>query len=197
MVSIRPARPEDAASVIALANELNRYEGKPLMSLSPEAFCDSAFGPMPWFQCLVAEREGRIVGYAAYSRSFELETAGRALHLIDLFVLPEARRQGVARTLMAELARIALELGGEHIGWEVLTWNREAQAFYRAIGGAEEQVLSFSLGLAKSRAWRDVFPQNINPSSAPSTPSFVDVHDIKGIGFACCFKLQDDYLIGR
>jgi len=46
---------------------------------------------------------------------------------------------------MAELARIALELGCEHIGWEVLTWNREAQAFYRAIGGAEEQVLSFSL----------------------------------------------------
>jgi hypothetical protein len=47
---------------------------------------------------------------------------------------------------MAELARIALELGCEHIGWKVLTWNREAQALYRAIGGAEEQVLSFSLG---------------------------------------------------
>jgi acetyltransferase (GNAT) family protein len=131
MVSIRPARHEDAASVIALANELNRYEGKPLMSLSPEAFCDSAFGPTPWFQCLVAEREGRIIGYAAYSRSFELEAGGRRLHLIDL--------------LMAELARIALELECEHIGWEVLTWNTEAQAFYRAIGGAEEQVLSFSL----------------------------------------------------
>ena len=42
MLSIRPARPEDAATVIALANELNRYEGKPLMSLSPEAFCQNA-----------------------------------------------------------------------------------------------------------------------------------------------------------
>jgi ribosomal protein S18 acetylase RimI-like enzyme len=146
MVSIRPARHEDAASVIALANELNRYEGKPLMSLSPEAFCDSAFGPTPWFQCLVAEREGRIIGYAAYSRSFELEAGGRRLHLIDLFVLPEARRQGVARALMAELARIALELECEHIGWEVLTWNTEAQAFYRSICGEAEVVLSYWLG---------------------------------------------------
>jgi len=146
MVSIRPARHEDAASVIALANELNRYEGKPLMSLSPEAFCDSAFGPTPWFQCLVAEREGRIIGYAAYSRSFELETGGRTLHLIDLFIIPEARRQGVARALMAELARIALELGCEHIGWEVLTWNTEAQAFYRSICGEAEVVLSYWLG---------------------------------------------------
>jgi GNAT superfamily N-acetyltransferase len=146
MLSIRPARPEDAANVIALANELNRYEGKPLMSLSPVAFCDNLFGPLPWFQCLVAERDGRIIGYAAFSRSFELERGTRALHLIDLFVVPGARRQGVARGLMAELARTALELGCEHIGWEVLTWNREAQAFYRSIGGEGEVVLSFSLG---------------------------------------------------
>src|SRR5437762_10903824 len=109
MVSIRPARPEDAATVIALANELNCYEGKPLMSLSPEAFCEDVFGTMPWFQCLIAEREDRIIGYAAFSRSFELEIGSRALHLIDLFVVPEARRQGVARALMAKLARIALE----------------------------------------------------------------------------------------
>ena len=46
----------------------------------------------------------------------------------------------------------------EHIGWEVLTWNREAQAFYRAIGGAEEQVLSFSMGPRQIRDLARCFP---------------------------------------
>jgi len=152
MISIRPARPEDAATVIAFVNDLNRYEGKPLMSLTPAQFCESAFGSEPWFQCLVAEWDGRAVGYAAYSRSFELESGARALHLVDLFVASEARRQGVASALFAELARIALELGCEHIGWEVLAWNTEAQAFYRAIGGTEEEVLSLSLGARQIKA---------------------------------------------
>ena len=161
MISIRPARPEDAATVIALANELNGYEGKPPMALSPTAFCENAFGPMPWFQCLVAERDSRVIGYAAFSRSFELEAGVRALHLIDLFVVRDARRQGVARALMAELARIALELGCEHIGWEVLTWNAEAQSLYHAIGGTEEQVLSFSLGPRQIRGLAGrIFPEH-------------------------------------
>jgi GNAT superfamily N-acetyltransferase len=50
---------------------------------------------------------------AASETCFELESGARALHLIDLFVALEARRQGVARALFVELACIALELGCE------------------------------------------------------------------------------------
>ncbi len=161
MIAIRPAGPEDAATVIALANALNRYEGKPDTPLTPARYCEDAFGAAPWFGCLIAEREGKAVGFAAYSRCFGLESGHRGLYLIDLFVITEARRQSVGHALMASLARTALDLGCAYIDWQVLRWNEEAQAFYRAIGGREEQVQSFSMGPAELQDLAKAGPEGL------------------------------------
>ncbi len=151
MITIRPARPDDADTVIALASALNRFEGKPDTRLTANRFRESAFGAAPWFECLIAEREGKAVGYAAYSRDFDLESGQRGLHLIDLFVIAGARRQGVGRALMARLATTAREMGCVYIEWQAMNWNAEAQAFYRAIGGIEEKVATFSVELSTMR----------------------------------------------
>jgi GNAT superfamily N-acetyltransferase len=151
MITIRPARPEDANTVIALANGLNQYEGKPDTPLTAGRFRENAFSDAPWFECLIAEREGRAVGYAAYCRSFDLESGERGLYLIDLFVVADERRHGVGRELMANLARVALDLACAYLEWNVTGWNTESQSFYRAIGGIEEEVATFSMELATIR----------------------------------------------
>ncbi|HXV26203.1 MAG TPA: GNAT family N-acetyltransferase [Alphaproteobacteria bacterium] len=152
MITIRPARPEDADTVIALANGLNQYEGKPDTPLTADQFRESAFGAAPWFECLIAECRDRAVGYAAYSRDFDLESGQRGLHLIDLFVAAEVRRRGVGRALLARLTTTALSMGCAYIEWQAMNWNAEAQAFYRAVGGVEEGVQTYSMGLAELEA---------------------------------------------
>jgi ribosomal protein S18 acetylase RimI-like enzyme len=52
----------------------------------------------------------------------------------DLFTLAEARGRGVGRTLMAFLARQAMERGCVRFDWTAETDNPEALAFYDRLG---------------------------------------------------------------
>ena len=54
---------------------------------------------------MIAERDGRPVGYALFYRAYATEHAERGLYLQDLYVVPEAHRQGTGRALMAAVAR--------------------------------------------------------------------------------------------
>jgi GNAT superfamily N-acetyltransferase len=67
---------------------------------------------MAKFECLVAELDGQPVGCALICRGFEAHT-GRRLWLGDLYVRKAARLSGAGRSLMAALARRALDLDCE------------------------------------------------------------------------------------
>ena len=91
--------------------------------------------------CLVAEDGGRIVGLIdAELDSYDLACAGDARGAIvwNLAVLPEYRRQGVARALWAEMRK---RLAAEGIGYcEVWTQQDEAaNSFYRSVGFVQEE----------------------------------------------------------
>jgi ribosomal protein S18 acetylase RimI-like enzyme len=45
------------------------------------------------------------------------------------------RRRGVARALLAALARDCVRNGYSRLGWAVLDWNTDAIALYDAVGG--------------------------------------------------------------
>ena len=60
------------------------------------------------------------------------------LWLEDLFVLPEHRRSGLGRQLLARLAQICVERGWPRFEWWVLDWNEPAHAFYRSIGAVPQ-----------------------------------------------------------
>jgi GNAT superfamily N-acetyltransferase len=94
---------------------------------------------------LLAEDAGRTLGYALFYPSYDSEHAARGLYLQDLFVVPEARRRGVGRALMAAIARACEADGGCYLFWNALESNRAARTFYRRIGGREEPVVTLSL----------------------------------------------------
>jgi len=73
---------------------------------------------MAKFECLVAELDGQPVGCALICRGFEAH-AGRRLWLGDLYVRKAARLSGAGRSLMAAVARRALDLDCEALyqGW--------------------------------------------------------------------------------
>ena len=58
-------------------------------------------------------------------------------HLNVIYVVPEQRRQGVARELLAELASRARAAGGEHVTLDVETTNEAGRAVWQRLGFRE------------------------------------------------------------
>ena len=103
------------------------------------------FGARPRFRTLLAEAAGRVQGYALFYPSYGTEFGAKGCYLQDLYVLPEARRGGIGRALMAAVARACEADGGRYLFWNALERNRAGRAFYRRIGAREEPVVTFSL----------------------------------------------------
>ncbi|HEY3214938.1 MAG TPA: tRNA (adenosine(37)-N6)-threonylcarbamoyltransferase complex dimerization subunit type 1 TsaB [Candidatus Eisenbacteria bacterium] len=93
----------------------------------PESFFRGELGH-PLAYARVAERGGRLVGY-----SVAWLGAG-AGHLGNLAVVPEERRRGVARALVADLLERARERRVPSLTLEVRVSNFAAQWLYRAYG---------------------------------------------------------------
>lgn len=144
-LSVRPARAEDAAAVAALARRFNAEDGNPPGPLTAEDLIALWSAEPPRILTLVAERDGALIGYALSYASFDTEFAARGFYLQDLYVVPGARRGGVGRALMAELARVCIADGGRYMFWNALVRNRGGRAFYRRLGAREEPVVTLSL----------------------------------------------------
>lgn len=134
-LSIRPARPGDAASLFELIDGLARFEKlEHMMTGSPEALARDLFGDRPAAEALLAERDGRAVGFALYFTSYSSFMTRPGLYLEDLFVVEQHRGTGIGRALMRRIAAIAAERGYARFEWSVLDWNARAIRFYETLG---------------------------------------------------------------
>ncbi len=53
--------------------------------LDPDDLARDGMGPQRWFDCLVAEVDGSLIGYAMVCRGYEAHMAKRRLWLSDLY----------------------------------------------------------------------------------------------------------------
>ncbi len=86
---------------------------------------------------LVAESDGRLVGYAIWLLTYSSFLARPTLYLEDLFVLPESRRGGIGSMFFDALNAEARRLRCGRMEWFVLGWNRPARSFYRRMKAVE------------------------------------------------------------
>ncbi len=136
---IRPARPEDAATIAALIRELATYErAVEEVRAGEEQVAAALFGAEPRVFAHVAELDGEIVGFAIWFLSFSTWLGRHGIYLEDLFVRPAARGHGLGRALLVELARTAADRGYGRLEWSVLDWLEDTpggpHGFYRHIG---------------------------------------------------------------
>jgi ribosomal protein S18 acetylase RimI-like enzyme len=73
------------------------------------------------------------VGFALYTFNYSVWTSARGIFIEDIWVVPEERRGGVARTLIRALAQECAAKGYKRIDLNVLDWN-PARGFYERIG---------------------------------------------------------------
>ena len=98
---------------------------------------------------LALDDGGAIIGVAAYAVLYPSLGHGvtSMLFLKELHVSADERRKGVARALMAALARTARDLGCTRMGWNTGCDNAAAQALYDGLGAERaDHLLSYRMG---------------------------------------------------
>lgn len=132
---IRPAVPADTGLILSLIRELAEYEKLAHEVTATESDIHTAlFGSRRTAECVIAEADGKSVGFAIYFHNFSTFLGHAGLYLEDLYVKPEQRGKGYGRRILAHLARLTLERGCGRFEWAVLDWNEPAIRFYKGLG---------------------------------------------------------------
>jgi GNAT superfamily N-acetyltransferase len=132
---IRPAVAKDADTVAQLIRELARYERlEHEVSMTADDIRRTLFGDQRFAEALLAEVDGEAVGLALFFSNYSTFLGRPGLYLEDLFVKPEHRGTGLGKSLLREVARIAVERGCGRLEWAVLNWNQTAIDFYDKLG---------------------------------------------------------------
>ena len=134
MITIRTAAPRDVSLILDLIRELALYEREPDAVVATEAMLHDALFERRVAESLIAELDGRPVGFALFFHNFSTWTGKPGIYLEDLYVTPDARGSGAGKALLRHLAGIALDRDCGRFEWAVLDWNTPAIDFYRAMG---------------------------------------------------------------
>lgn len=135
ILSIRPARSDEAGLVLSLVRELAEYEKlSHEVDATEDLIAAALFAPQPRVFCDIAEWDGEVAGFALWFPTFSTFRGRHGLYLEDLFVRPAFRRRGIARALFTHLARRCVAEGWTRFEWSVLDWNKPAIEFYQRMG---------------------------------------------------------------
>ena len=119
MVAWRPLAPDDLAYVAALERQIHA---------APWTLGNFRDALAAGYCTMVGEREGRIVAFGV------LMLAPGEAQILNLSVVPDARRQGLGRALLRRLVDVAVRTGAEQCFLEVRVSNDAALALYATEG---------------------------------------------------------------
>jgi methylenetetrahydrofolate--tRNA-(uracil-5-)-methyltransferase len=110
--TIRPATPADVATILTLIRALATYEREPdAVQATEDDLLRHGFGENPYYQCLIAEHDGKPVGFALYFYDYSTWLGRPGLYLEDLFVDPPYRGLGIGKALLRLADETAVPAG--------------------------------------------------------------------------------------
>ena len=128
---LRPMRKGEAEAVAAMVRDLARDTGAATV---PKLTAEKLTAARELIEVLVAEENGRLLGACLGLMTFSTWRGAPGLYVVDLFVLPEARRRSVGEALLRAAARRFAKRGAEFIKLEVDETNTGAERFYARLG---------------------------------------------------------------
>jgi ribosomal protein S18 acetylase RimI-like enzyme len=164
-VTIRPATESDHDTLRELWTAFQDEVGGPafLRETWDDAWSDLRKHVGDGLGFVVVE-EDAIVGFVFATVPRETPDLG---HVTDLYVDPQGRRRGVARSLMASVVAALQERGVGHVGLDVRVDNAGARALYDRLGFVEEErFLAASAATVQERI----------AGSEQGSPSFGSTH---------------------
>ena len=144
MITVRPAQPEDAATLVALGTAVGREEGAWLLtsdawrSVAEERRYLRALRRYPDAAVYVAEDDGQVVGRLSLAR--DPHSASHHVADLGLMVAASHRGRGIGRVLLEQAVAWARDAGVRKIELHVFPWNDPAIRLYERFGFRREGV---------------------------------------------------------
>jgi GNAT superfamily N-acetyltransferase len=132
-LSLRHAVPSDAPLVLDFLIRLMAFQSL-VDEVTSTASRIAALIRSGKSEAVFALHGKEAVGCMVFSATASIYTGRVGLFLDAFFVDDRMRGQGVGRAMMAYLARISMDRGGEMLEWGCLDWNKPAIDFYRGLG---------------------------------------------------------------
>lgn len=130
----------DLVDIVKLLNEMDLFYGDELTGSAQERTSQASLallGNPPSSHAIIA-RSGASepVGFASYSFLWPAVGSSRSLYLKELYVTQAHRREGIGRTLMRQIFKIATNEGCSRVEWTADAANDDALRFYESIGAS-------------------------------------------------------------
>lgn len=134
-LELRLATADDVPTILSFIQQLADYEKLSDQVVATEQkLRDSLFADTPYAEVVLANYQGKDVGFALFFHNYSTFLAKPGIYLEDLFVEPACRGVGVGKALITYLAKLAVERDCGRLEWSVLDWNQPAIDFYQSLG---------------------------------------------------------------
>ena len=131
---IRKATREDVPLILRFIKELADYEKMLDQVVATEEIIEDSIFNRNKAEVVFAVYNGEEVGFALYFNNFSTFLGKPGLYLEDLYVREEMRGKGIGKTLLAYLAKKAVEEDCGRFEWWCLDWNKPSIDFYLKLG---------------------------------------------------------------
>jgi len=131
---IRKAIREDVPLILKFIKELADYEKMLDQVVATEEIIEDSIFNRNKAEVVFAVYDGEEVGFALYFNNFSTFLGKPGLYLEDLYVREQMRGKGIGKTLLAYLAKIAVEEDCGRFEWWCLDWNKPSIDFYLKLG---------------------------------------------------------------
>lgn len=132
-VEFRSGTREDLPLILEFIRAIASYEKMTDQVEATEASLEKWMFTERVAEVIFAVVDGKEVGFALFHHNFSTFVGRAGIHLEDIYVNEEYRRQGLGRAMFMEVVRIAKERGCGRMEWECLNWNEPAIEFYLSL----------------------------------------------------------------
>jgi ribosomal protein S18 acetylase RimI-like enzyme len=136
---VRGATTEDLDLLVPLFDAYRQFYRKMPDAALARQFLLERFERNESIIFLAGDSTGTALGFTQLYPSFSSASAGRIFIVNDLFVVPEARRTGVARALLAAAKEFGKAAGAVRLTLSTEVTNATAQALYESEGWVKQK----------------------------------------------------------
>ncbi|MEI0603885.1 GNAT family N-acetyltransferase [Brachyspira alvinipulli] len=134
--SIRFAELKDIPTILRFIKELAAYEKLEHEVTATEDILKEWIFEKKKSEVLIALEDDIEIGYALFFHNFSTFLGKAGIYLEDLYISPNYRGLGYGKSLLKELAKIAVERGCERLDWQCLDWNKPSIDFYLSLNAS-------------------------------------------------------------
>jgi len=132
--TVRPVRPDDYNAWKPLWDEYNAFYERTGPTALPDEVSETTwrrfFDASEPVHCVVAERDGKVLGLCHYIYHRSTSRIEPVCYLQDLFTHADERGHGIGRALIAAVCDIAKEAGCKRVYWLTHTTNTPGRTLY-------------------------------------------------------------------